>query len=91
MGTGGKRKNFFSREKKPKRRLRYIFISLLVRRSLVRRRISFSKGAVSDKGRWFLGKGKTSFLVKRSFPLPQTPTLFKKSEVFYKVRTIPYG
>ena len=37
-------KTFFH-EKKPKHRLRYIFISLLVRRSLVRRRISFSKKA----------------------------------------------
>ena len=37
---------------------------------------------MSDKGRWFLGKGKTSFHEKRGFPLPQTPTLYKKSEVF---------
>jgi len=49
------------------------------------------EGSVPDKGRWFLGKGKTSFHEKKSFPLPQTPTLFKKSEVFYKVRTVPYG
>ena len=58
----------------------------------------FSKRAVPDKGRWLLGKGKTSFLVKRSFPLPQTPTLFKKSGVFCKVESsslleiiYPYG
>ena len=42
------------------------------------------QSAVPDKGRWLLGKGKTSFHVKRGFPLPQTPTLFKKSEIFLK-------
>ena len=30
-----------------------------------------------------MGKGKTSFHVKRSFPLPQTPSLFKKSGVLF--------
>ena len=49
-----------------------------------------NKGAVSDKGRWFLGRGKTSFREKRSFPLPQTPTLFKKSGVlFCKYSSLP--
>ena len=37
----GEGENFFSREKKPKRRLRYIF-SPLVRRSLARRQKPFS-------------------------------------------------
>ena len=31
----------------------------------------------------FLGKGKTSLRGKRSFPLPQTPSLFKKSGVLW--------
>ena len=39
--------------------------------------VAFKDSSVPDKERWFLGKGKTSFHGKRSFPLPQSPTLFK--------------
>jgi hypothetical protein len=33
----------------------------------------------------FLGKGETSFREKRSFSLPQTPSLFKKSGILLGV------
>ena len=36
----------------------------------------------SDKGRWLPGERKTSFPVRRSFFLPRTSSLFKKSGVF---------
>ena len=45
MGVGGKGKNFFSREKKPKRRLRYIFVSSLSTVALCEGGSSFSKKA----------------------------------------------
>jgi hypothetical protein len=38
-----------------------------------------------NKGGWSRGReGKLLFSVKRSFPLPRTPTPFKKSGVFEK-------
>ncbi|MBO7152707.1 MAG: hypothetical protein J6W67_02770, partial [Lentisphaeria bacterium] len=61
-------------------------------RSIWAQEFFYIKDSVPDKVRWFLGKGKTSFHGKRSFPLPQTPTLFKKSGVlfmYYSLRLLP--
>jgi len=43
MGNRGEKKNFFSREKKPKRRLRYIFVSSLSTVALCEGGSSFQK------------------------------------------------
>ena len=44
----------------------------------------------SDKGRWLPGEGKTSFHEKRNFSLPRTPSLFKKSGVFYEGKYLSF-
>ncbi len=49
MGVGGKGKNFFSREKKPKRRLRYIFVSSLSTVALCEGGSLFQKSGVFCK------------------------------------------